>query len=105
MAQRTATTATTAAADATRGMPRRQFVRLVVLGAGTAVLPLACGPSPEPEPDTPGLVPPLPGYFSIQERRLRRHPRPASQRKQALPPCPPCPTCGQLLTQPSNGSF
>lgn len=75
MAKRTATatmtaTAATAMTTPALGMPRRQFVRLVVLGAGTAVLPLACGPSPEPDPGTADLVPPLPGYFSFAERRL-----------------------------------
>lgn len=65
MAERTATME----AAETTAMPRRRFVRLLVLGAGTAVLPLACQPGPgDPEPLP--LVPPLPGYFSEDERRL-----------------------------------
>lgn len=66
MSQRTATTVDGAKA----GMPRRQFVRLVVLSAGGAVLPLSCAEPPVPDPDMTPLVPPLPGYFSTEERRL-----------------------------------
>lgn len=66
MAQRTAGSAATGGG----GMPRRQFVRLVVLGAGSAVLPIACATPPGEDPEPPFLVPPLPGYFSVEERRL-----------------------------------